>query len=63
MLFNIPLIVFSSINLAGHPWLTPIILVTQEVHTRRPAQQIVPETLSQKALQKKGLWSGSRYRP
>jgi hypothetical protein len=51
--------------LAGHWWLSPIILATQEAEIRRiavPSQpgQIDCETLSQKCpTQKKDWWNGS----
>jgi hypothetical protein len=51
---------FKNLFQGGHQWLTPVILVTQKVEIRRitvPSQpgQIVPETLSQKPITKKGL--------
>jgi hypothetical protein len=48
-------------NEAGHPWLTPIILATQEAENRRieiGTQEIVRKTLSQKKkkpITEKGL--------
>jgi hypothetical protein len=53
----------------SHQWLTPVILATQEAEIRRievhsQPRQMVYETLSQKnPSQKKGWWSGLRYRP
>jgi hypothetical protein len=54
---------------AGHQWLTPIILATQEAEIRRISVwsqpgQIVHETLPEKKpITKNGWWSGLRYRP
>jgi hypothetical protein len=53
---------------AGHQWLTPVILGTQEAEIRIAVQsqprQTVCETLSQEnPSQKKGWWSGSRCSP
>jgi hypothetical protein len=50
----------KKLCLAGHQWLMPIILATQEAEIRRIAiqsqpQQIVCETLSQKNHHEKGL--------
>jgi hypothetical protein len=56
-------------NVAGHKWLTPVILATQEEEIRRTATQsqlgqIVYRILSRKhPSQKMGWWSGSRCRP
>jgi hypothetical protein len=52
--------------LAGHWWLTPVILATQEAGIRKitvPSQpeQIVLEIYLEKPITKKGWWSGSRY--
>jgi hypothetical protein len=53
---------------AGHWWLTPVILATQEAEIRRIAAQsqsgqIVWEILSQKKIiKKKGRWNGLRCR-
>jgi hypothetical protein len=53
---------------AGHWWLMPITLTTQEERSGRswfeasPGKQFVRPYL-EKAYQKKGWWSGSRYRP
>jgi hypothetical protein len=52
--------------LAGHWWLTLVILATQQAEIRRimvrsQPRQIIRETLSQKIpITKKGWWSGSR---
>jgi hypothetical protein len=54
---------------AGHQWLMPVILATQEAGIRKivvqsQPGQIVHETLSQKKkITKKVWWSGSRCRP
>jgi hypothetical protein len=53
---------------AGHWWLRPVILATQEAEIRSisvqsQAGQILRETLSWKYLTQKGLWSGSRSTP
>jgi hypothetical protein len=55
--------------LAGHQWLTPIILVTQEAEIRkivvqsRPWANILQDPILKKTHQKKGWWSGSRCGP
>jgi hypothetical protein len=54
--------------LAGHRWLTSVILATHEAEIRRigvrsQLEQTVHKTLSQKSpSHKKGWWSGSRWR-
>jgi hypothetical protein len=61
----------KSVIIAGHWWLTPVILATQETEIRRieirsQPKLIVWETLSQKkpfTNTKKRWWSGSRCRP
>jgi hypothetical protein len=50
----------KKLTIAGHLWLTSIILATQEAEIRRVVvrsqpKQIVQETLSRKTLHKKGL--------
>jgi hypothetical protein len=55
-----------TIHKAGHWWLMPVILPTQEAEIRRikvPSQsrKIVP--ILKKTITKKGWWSGSRCRP
>jgi hypothetical protein len=59
---------FKNKQAAGHWWLTPETLATQEAEVRRivvksQPGEIVLETLSQKSLHKRGWWSGPRCRP
>jgi hypothetical protein len=58
--FSINLNCSHNRGMAGHWWLTPIILAIQKAEIRRIAvqsqpRQIVPETLSQKNPSQKGL--------
>jgi hypothetical protein len=54
---------------AGHQWLTAVILATQEAEIRsianrsQPRQIVLRNPILKKLFTKKGLWSGSRYRP
>jgi hypothetical protein len=51
---------------ARHPWLTPIILATQEAEIRKMVVQSQPwanssqDPIAKKPLTKKGWWSGLR---
>jgi hypothetical protein len=53
---------------AGHWWLTPVILAAQETKIRRimvqsqPRQIVRDPTSEKKKITKKGWWSVSRYR-
>jgi hypothetical protein len=58
-----------KIMVAGHQWLTPVILATEEAEIRRIAvrsqpRQVVPQDPNlKKSFTKKGWWGGSRCRP
>jgi hypothetical protein len=49
--------------MAGHQWLMPILLATQEAEIRRIAVQSQHRPYLEKPLHKKGWWSGLRQRP